>query len=332
MAALALSLASTTACPLTLKLGTAPDTVVGQLETTLAEKGDTLLDVGRRNGMGFYDMKSVNPTVDTWLPPLDTEIILPKAFVLPDTPRQGIVLNIPEMRLFYYRPDRKTGAMEVLTFPIGIGREGWNTPYITTRIASKQANPSWYPPETIRKEHAAEGHPLPKRVPPGPDNPLGDFAMRLGVPQYLIHGTNKPWGVGMRVSHGCIRMYPEDISFLFHDVPIGTPVRIVNQPYKVGRRDDRIYLEAHPALDEDADRYDDNLTSVVRMIVSMTEEESYRVDWDLARQVIRDRRGVPIEIGRFLPRAHDDSETRTADRRTGIDLRIDSRLSTRKAE
>ena len=321
-----LSLAAVPVFAITLSLESVQDSVVGRLETALPEKGDTLLDVGRRNGMGYYDMKHVNPTIDTWLPALDAEIIIPKSFVLPDSPKEGIVLNIPEMRLYYY-PRAKGGiAAEVLTFPIGIGREGWNTPYMTTRIASKQANPSWHPPESIRKEHAAEGDPLPKRVPPGPDNPLGAFAMRLGNPQYLLHGTNKPWGVGMRVSHGCIRMYPEDIEFMFRQVPVGTPVRIVNQPYKVGRRGDRIYIEAHPALDEDQDHYDDNLTSVVRRIVAMTEEQSYQVDWELARQVIRDGRGVPIEVGRFLVKSA-DADTRTAGNDRALDLRMETRVS-----
>ena len=147
--------------------------------------------------------------------------MVPSQFVLPVAPRDGIVLNVPEMRLYYYLPKKKNQPREVITYPLGVGREGWNTPYITTNIVEKKASPNWYPP-------------LPEIVKAGPDNPLGDFAMRLGQRDYLIHGTNKPYGVGMRVSHGCIRLFPEDIEALFEKVALKTPVRIINQPYKIG--------------------------------------------------------------------------------------------------
>jgi len=283
-----------TAITFPLKAG---DTIVGDIETVSAIGDERPVDVARRMGLGHAELQLVNPSLDVWLPGNREEIILPMEFVLPNAPHKGIVLNVPEMRLYYYRVDKKTGVTDVMTYPIGIGREGWNTPYGTTRVASKVKDPIWYPPETIRAEHAAEGDPLPERVGPGPDNPMGPYAIRLALPTYAIHGTNKPWGVGMRVSHGCIRLYNEQIEELFNAVSVGTPVTIVNQPYKVGIRGDRIYLEAHPSLDEEKEHFNDNMTSVVKALVAMTEEGGYQVDWELARQIIQQARGVPIAIG-----------------------------------
>ena len=214
-------------------LKTPGDSMIGNLDEVRAEHEDTLPDIARANGLGFREIKLANPGVDTWLPGEGTEIVLPTLFVLPVTPHVGIVLNIPEMRLYYFPSQDSDRATEVITHPIGVGRQGWSTPYMNTRIIQKKTRPAWYPPESIRKEHAEQGDPLPERVPPGPDNPLGNYAMRLGVPEYIIHGTNKPFGIGMRVSHGCIRLYPEDIKSLYQQVKLRTPVRIVNQPYKV---------------------------------------------------------------------------------------------------
>ncbi|MBI2994923.1 MAG: L,D-transpeptidase family protein [Gammaproteobacteria bacterium] len=274
------------------------DSVIGELIAVTAAGGETLPDIARMNGFGYSEIKLINPGIDTWLPGAEEEIILPGEFILPVAPREGIVLNIPEMRLYYFPPRKGNRAQEVVTYPIGIGREGWNTPYVATRVNRKDKDPIWYPPESIREEHAAEGRPLPKIVRPGPDNPMGAYAMRLALPAYAIHGTNKPLGVGMRVSHGCIRLYPEDIEELFAQVKPGTPVHIVNQPYKVGRRGDRLFLEAHPYLEEDQDQFSGNLTSVVKMILAVTGELPYDVDWNRAKQVIQDPAGIPIEIGR----------------------------------
>jgi L,D-transpeptidase ErfK/SrfK len=300
MAALLCSLSGAVpAATIAYPLEEGADSVFGSITTVSASPDETLPDIARRYSLGYYDIKLANPAVDMWLPGAGTEILLPTEFVLPLAAKQGIVLNIPEMRLYYFTGSKRSGKAEVLTFPIGIGREGWATPYVNTRVTQKTEKPVWYPPESIRQEHAAEGRPLPKRVGPGPDNPLGEYAMRLGLPQYLIHGTNKPWGVGMRVSHGCIRLYPEDIATLYPRVRIGTPVRIVNQPYKIGLRGGRLFLEAHPFLDEDAERFKDNLTSVVKMVVASTEENSYDIDWQMARQIIQEAHGVPVEIGRL---------------------------------
>ena len=276
------------------------DSMVGALGKISARHEDTLPDIARANGLGFREIKLANPGVDTWLPGRGTEIMLPTQYILPGTPKVGIVLNIPEMRLYYYPPQDTGQASEVITHPIGVGRQGWATPYLDTRIIQKKTRPSWYPPESIRKEHAEMGDPLPKRVPPGPKNPLGNYMMRLGMPEYIIHGTNKPFGIGMRVSHGCIRLYPEDIKSLYQQVKLNTPVRIVNQPYKVGRLEDKIYLEAHPYLEEDTEQFEGNLTSVVEMLIDITGERGYQVDWELVKTVIAESNGIPVEIGMVI--------------------------------
>ena len=194
------------------------NTVIGSTKIIYADERDTLLDIARNHGFGYQDMKLANVNVDTWLPDDGQEVVLPSQFILPVASMDGIVLNVPEMRLYYYPPKEKGKLQEVFTYPLGVGREGWNTPYIKTIIVEKKVNPNWYPPKSILKEHEEAGDPLPKIVKPGPENPLGNYAMRLGRRDYLIHGTNKPNGIGMRISHGCIRLYPEDIKELFSKV------------------------------------------------------------------------------------------------------------------
>ena len=176
--------------------------VVGELRIIIAKHEDTLSDLARRHNLGYNEIVDANPTVDPWLPGAGTPIVLPTQFVLPNAARQGIVLNVATMRLFYYPPTKPGEQTVVITHPIGIGKEGWSTPLGTTQVVAKQKDPAWNVPVSIREEHAKKGDPLPAIVPPGPDNPLGQFAMRLGLPSYLIHGTNKPYGIGMRVSHG----------------------------------------------------------------------------------------------------------------------------------
>ena len=274
------------------------DSVVGEMAKTYSRQDQTLPDIARIHNIGFMDIKRANQKVDTWMPGEKTEIVLAKQLVLPVAPPVGIIVNIPEMRLYYFPAGQKGETRQVYSHPIGIGREGWATPYITTKIIQKKKDPAWHPPESIRAEHAREGHPLPKIVPPGPENPLGQFAMRLGLPSYLIHGTNKPYGVGLRVSSGCIRMYPEDIKALFGMVPVGTPVRIVNQPYKVGVLNGKLMLEASPYLEEDTDQFEGNMTSIVKMVIEVSKQHKYEVDWDLIRKVITERDSIPVEIGR----------------------------------
>ena len=269
----------------------AESNLVGTTQIITAKYEDTFVKLARRYNLGFEEMKQANPDVDPWLPGEGTQIVLPTQFVLPSAPRQGVVINLPELRLYYYPaddPDR------VITHPVSIGRQEWQTPLGRAEIIAKAEKPAWYPPESIRQEHAEAGDFLPRVVPPGPDNPLGDHAMRLSIPGYLIHGTNRPSGLGMRVTHGCIRMFPEDIEGLFGTVPIGTPVHIVNQPFKLAWSENGFYLEAHPPLEEE--RVDDAwaMTQLTRAFVAATEEgQDASFDWELAELAVERSRGIP---------------------------------------
>ena len=266
--------------------------VVGEVQVIAAEYEDTFVKLARRYNLGFEELKQANPDVDPWLPGEGTEIVLPTQFVLPGATRRGVVINLPELRLYYYPAD---DPGRVVTHPISIGRMEWQTPLGRSEIIAKAEKPTWYPPESIRAEHAADGRPLPRVVPPGPDNPLGDHAMRLSIPGYLIHGTNRPSGLGMRVTHGCIRMFPEDIEGLFGTVPIGTPVHIVNQPYKLAWSADGFYLEAHPPLEEErVEGGEWAMTQLTRAFIAATEEgQGASFDWELAELAVERSRGVP---------------------------------------
>jgi len=226
------------------------DDVIGEVQVTRSTKEDTLSDIARRFNLGYEELVRANPGVDPWLPGEGTAIVLPTQFVLPDAPREGIVVNLAELRLFYF-PKRQPGEPQtVITHPIGIGKVGWVTPEGTTKVISKRKNPIWTPPASVRKEHAEHGDPLPKVVPAGADNPLGAFAMNMGWSGYLIHGTNKPYGVGMRSSHGCLRLYPEDIALLFGEVAIGTSVHVVNQQMVSGWHEGNLYVQVMPPPEE----------------------------------------------------------------------------------
>lgn len=284
------------------------DSVVGRAVRVPARYEDTLLDIGRQFDMGYTELRLANPTVDLFLPGAGTSVLIPSQFVLPNTPEEGIVLNLPEMRLYYYPKASPGEVKRVVTHPVSIGRIGWETPRGLTRIASKIVDPVWYPPSSIRAEHAAYGDPLPTKVPPGPDNPLGRHAMRLGWAQYLIHGTNKPLGIGMRVSHGCIRMFPEDIESLFTTVAIGTPVRVINQPAKVGWLGSELYLEVHPAAAELRLDGEPDVTQAVRRIIeSVPEGARIGVDWAAVERVSVERRGIPQLIGHRLDSTAEES-------------------------
>lgn len=226
--------------------------VVGALQFIRARHEDTFVDIARAYNLGYDELVEANPDVDPWLPGEGTRILLPTQFILPDAPRDGIVINVASKRLFWFVPADEDGQRAVMTFPIGIGEQGTATPLGSTTITQKAKDPTWYPPANIRREYAAEGNPIPAIVPPGPDNPLGNYALLLGMPSYLIHGTNRPAGVGMRVSHGCVRMFPENIELLFGEVPVGAAVTIVDQPWLVGWHKEQLYLEAHRPLADDA--------------------------------------------------------------------------------
>lgn len=336
--------------------------LIGEIRYTTAHDEDTLIDIARRNSVGQDEMTMANPTVDRWLPKEGTRVLLPREYILPDAPRAGIVVNIPEMRLYYYpvkasaapkkpatppaasapvktAPGAKPAAPakpapaatpvqsftsaqtgEVITYPVSMGRMDWRTPIGKTTVVNKQKDPSWTPPASIKREHAAKGDPLPDVVPPGPDNPLGKFAMRLGVAGYLIHGTDaaKADGIGMRVTHGCMRLYNEDIAKLFPLVPVGAPVYLVNQPVKLGWEGNKLYMEVSQPLDEDVgitghdpdedvtkeqlQREDDQRSRFLMRIANteigkMKDKTGASVNMDKVRRAVEKPTGIPVVIG-----------------------------------
>ena len=276
--------------------------VVGALQRIRARQQDTLPDLGRLFDLGYEEITRANPGVDPWLPGEGAEIVLPTLFVLPEAPHDGLVLNMAGMRLYYFTAPDGDGRRNIYTHPIGIGRVGWSTPLGTTRITARAENPSWYVPESIRKEHAAEGDPLPAVVPPGPDNPLGRHVLRLAMPSYLIHGTNKPWGVGMRVSHGCIRLYPEDIEALYSMVPTDTPVHIVDQPYLAGWHDGQLMFTAYQPLEENGGDWLAALELLDRRFREAPEGASTAdIDWGRVARITREGMGVAFPVQEDTP-------------------------------
>jgi L,D-transpeptidase ErfK/SrfK len=271
--------------------------VIGETVTTQTEAKDTLLDVARRFGLGYEEITNANPGVDPWLPGAGTVVVVPKQRLLPRAPRTGIVINLPEHRLYWFPPAQAGKPSAVWTYPVSIGKMDWNTPLGTTRIVSKAKDAPWIPPKSVREEHAKRGEPLPAVVPGGPDNPMGRYKMALGIPggAYLIHGTNRPAGIGMQVTHGCMRLYPEDIEALYGMVPVGTSVTIVNQPYKWGWHGGELLIEVHPPLEEDAGT-PPTLTDLTRLIVAATREQPLAVDWIGAERTWREARGVPTPV------------------------------------
>ncbi len=269
--------------------------IVGQLATYRTRYEDTFAELALRFDLGYVELVAANPAVDPWVPGEGTEIVLPTAHILPDAPREGIVINLPEMRLYFFG---ENGGVQ--SFPIGVGREGLGTPSGTTEIKRKTENPTWYPTPATR----ADNPELPAAVPPGPDNPLGTRALYLGWPAYLIHGTNRPQGIGRRVSRGCIRMYPEHVERLYPQVPVGTKVTVVNQPIKLAWSRDDLYLEAHPTP-EQADQieitgsFDYELPDgLVERVGAAAGPAANRVDWSAVRQAALERRGYPVRITR----------------------------------
>lgn len=271
--------------------------LVGSNSSTYISRNETLIDLAVRYQVGYNMIRSANPDVDAWLPDDGSKVLLPFSVILPDAPRKGIVINTAEMRLFFYRRDEQNNNT-VTVYPISVGRRDWATPLTETRVTLRVKHPPWYPPESIREEHAARGDFLPKVVPAGPDNPLGDYLLALAIPSYFIHGTNKRFGIGMQVTHGCIRMYPEHIEELYNLVPINTPVTIVNQPYKVGWKDEKLYLEVHHPLELDGVAQEGNLTGIVNTLSSMLEEQpDILIDWKRVDSAIKNTTGMPVLIG-----------------------------------
>jgi L,D-transpeptidase ErfK/SrfK len=273
--------------------------VFGTDERIKATYQDTLLDIARRYSLGYEEIIRANPGVDMWLPGQGTDILLPGRRILPPGPREGVVVNLPEHRLYYFPKTKKGEKPVVITYPVSIGKMDWSTPLGETRVIAKQKHPSWYPPESVRKEHLANGDPLPKVVPAGPDNPLGDFAMRLAVGggSYMLHGTNNPMAVGMAITHGCIRMYPEDVAALFPLVPVGTKVWLLNDPVKVAYVDGELLLEAHPPVDAEGQTTEPNLELLSQLLDKAVGKDTAAIHWDLARDTLQAADGIPAVVG-----------------------------------
>ncbi|MEO8601420.1 MAG: L,D-transpeptidase family protein [bacterium] len=226
------------------------DTMVGSIRQYVPVRGDTFLDLARFYGLGYNELEQANPGVDPWIPGLKVKsMILPTAWILPQVPYQGVIVNIPEMRLYYFHKASAGGPQLVTTYPVGLGRDEWRTPKGKFKVQGKTVNPTWVIPESIRAEHIRERGDSRSMIPGGAaDNPLGKYRLELTMPGYRIHGTDIPWGVGMQVSHGCVRLYPEDIEALYPLIAVGTPGEFIYQPVKIGARDGRIYAEVSPDI------------------------------------------------------------------------------------
>src|SRR5580692_699986 len=274
--------------------------VVGEDLHIQTHYSDTLVEIARRYGLGYEEITRANPKVDPWLPGEGTPIVIPGRHILPPGPRDGIVVNIPEHRLYYYPKAHRGHTATVVTYPVSIGKMDWQTPMGLTHVVSKQMNPVWNPPASVRAEHLANGDPLPNgAIGPGPDNPLGLFAMRLAVHpgDYLIHGTNNPLAVGMAVTHGCIRMYPEDVAAIFPTVPVGTKVYLINVPLKVAFVEGDLLLEAHPPVDAQGQSVEPVVSKFEALLNEVLGNTTTAVNWDIAVDTLKKADGIPVLVG-----------------------------------
>ena len=269
--------------------------VVGEIVGYVVRPGEGLNEIARKFDLGYTALAAANPGVDQFTPEVGRRLIIPSLYILPDASRQGIVINLAQWRLFYFPP----GGDRVETYPLGLSVFGSKTPLGATSVVRKEPNPSWYPPPSIRAERPE----LPAMIPPGPNNPLGDYALHLGWPRYLIHGTNKPDGVGRNVSHGCVRMYPEDIERLFNEVSVGTPVRSVSQPAGAAWSEDgglnvRVFPSKEQVEEIDIDHPVtlDPAPGVESLVRGEAGSYADVVDWGAVRQAAQQRTGIPVLV------------------------------------
>jgi L,D-transpeptidase ErfK/SrfK len=272
------------------------DDLIGRLRTVRLEKGDTLPDIARHFSLGLDGVSSANPGVDIWVPTAGERIILPQSFILPDAPRSGIVINLAAMRLFQFKGNSE--SLTVLTYPVGVGTEERPSPMGQMRVERKVNRPTWYVPASIAKAHLKKGDPLPATVPPGPQNPLGEYALYLSAQSYLIHGTNKPASIGLRATNGCFRLYPEDVKRLYESTPVKTPVSIVNQPYLLGQSNGVVYLEVHGST-EDVDTAE--LDKIYAKLKTIEKKSGRTLDWSNVKKVLAEARGIPAPIFELKP-------------------------------
>lgn len=274
--------------------------LIGEVKRITTRYEDTLIELARKHSLGYEELLRVNKGVDPWLPGAGTQILIPGQRLLPPGQREGIVVNLPEHRMYYFPKAAKGEAPRVFTYPVSVGKMDWRTPLGVTKVVRKQKDPAWYPPESVRKDRAARGDPpLPAVVPPGPDNPLGTRAMRLDIPggAYLIHGTNNPDAVGMAVTHGCLRMYPEDIERLFDVTPVGTRVALINEPMKLARFGGEVWLEVHPPIDEKGQAAAVDVEAFETRFNELVGDAEVIIDWDMALRAMREATGMPVLVG-----------------------------------
>ena len=282
--------------------------VVGSISTVIVNENETIADMANRYETGFQDLLIANPNAHHWSPKANSKYIIPSMYILPQEDYNGIILNLAELRLYYYMPGSDLYEnTKVLTYPVGIGRLDWKTPLGETFIKSKVANPSWFPPKSIILEHEERGETLQREVKAGPDNPLGKYALKLAVDGgYLLHGTNKKYGIGMMVSHGCIRLRNEDIKTIFYKAPRGTKVKIINEPIKIGKYKDFLYMEVHAFNNKEVYSNNqknylttDNIYKPVTSVMNFLENNSeYYVDWEKVFKVYENSSGIPEIIGK----------------------------------
>ncbi|WP_104202567.1 L,D-transpeptidase family protein [Billgrantia saliphila] len=269
--------------------------VVGERYTVEASEEQTLLDIAREHNVGYEEIRRANPEVSVWMPGEGTEVVIPGRFILPPVERKGIVINVAELRLYYYPEVEEGETPRVETYPIGIGREGFDTPLGKTKTTMLLKDPAWYPPSSVRQEAAERGEEAPAVVPPGPDNPLGSHAIMLDIPGYLIHGTNKPDGIGMRASRGCIRMFPEDIESIFERVPVGMQVNLINQPIKAGWDGDMPYVQVYEALEEQEAGMA-ALMETLSLLERSDNERSVPLNYERLRELLENPNGEVVAL------------------------------------
>lgn len=311
-------------------LAATPIQSIGEMsEYKTVKEDDTLIEIAYREDVGYVELRAANPDLDPWLPGEGKTVLLPKQHLLPNGPRSGIVINLGEMRLYYYTGKGKAPQ----SYPLGIGREGLNTPKGTTTVVEKRVAPTWTPTARMRREHPE----LPASVGPGPDNPLGPVALYLGWPEYRIHGTNRPWGIGRRVSSGCLRMYNQDIRKLFSQVPIGTKVTVVDQPVKTAWIDGVFYIEAHPNA-EQADRIEHSggkpdyevSEAEIEAVMKSTAGHGDKIDWSKVRKALRYRPGYPMAVSRTVKDM--EKVTTTADATSVVEKKANEKTNAKKAK
>lgn len=272
------------------------DEVIGRLRSVSLVKGDTLPDIARHFGLGLNAVTAANPGVDIWVPEAGKRILLPLSYTLPDAPRKGIVINLATMRLFHFKDS--ADPQSVVTYPVGVGTEERPSPTGQMFVERKLARPTWHVPASIAKDHRKKGNILPAKVPPGPQNPLGEYALYLSKPTYLIHGTNKPASIGLRATNGCLRLYPEDVKNLFENTPVKTGVLIVEQPYLVGTSNGVVYLEAHAPLEAaDTGEFD----KMYAKLKSLEKASGRTLDWEKVKKVLAEARGIPVAVFELTP-------------------------------